>query len=135
MQHYYLNKPDITKVDKSKIFEKLEQIDEKEFKSFFEKINKPVYLYWDNFKHKQIPNNFSHEEIWFLVKQSRNLLSQKVPIKNVDDDHFKWVRLSNVDEFLHKIDISSGGQVFTLASDISNTTKQKFLSRGIIEEA
>lgn len=135
LPNFYIEKPDFNKIDKSKIFEKLEQIGQENFKSLFEKANEPVYLYWNDVKYKQIPKELRPEEFWFLIKQFRSLSSKETDIKTTNGDTFKWMRLSYIDEFLHKIDISSGGQVFATSESISESNKQKFLSRGIIEEA
>lgn len=134
-QTYFLKKPDLKKVDKTKIFEKLEQVGAINFRPLFEKANEPIYLFWDKIQYKEISKGLTHEELWFLIKQFRNLSSKDTPIKSSDGHYFKWMRLSYVDEFLHKIDISLGGQVFTPIDSISESNKQKFLSRGIIEEA
>lgn len=133
-EQYYLSKPDLKKVDKSRVFEKLEKLGE-EFGRFFEKANEPRFLYWDELKYKTPPMGLSSEEYWFLVRQLRTFSSRKTSIKTEDGDYFKWFRLSCVDEFLHTIDMSSGGQVFTTMEVLSGPNRQKFISRGIIEES
>ena len=134
-EQYYLAKPDLKKVDKSSVFEKLEKLEPEEFGKFFEKVNEPRYLYWDDLKYKTPPKGLSPEEYWFLVRQFRTLASRKTSIKAESGDYFKWLRLPDVDEFLHTIDMSSGGQIFTTMEVLSGSNKQKFISRGIIEES
>jgi len=131
---FYLEKPDLGKVDKSKIFEKLEGLGDK-FTQFLQVINEPRYLYWDEMRYREIPAGLTVEEAWFLIRQFRTLVSRLTPIKTEKGDYFKWIRLPYVDEFLHKIDISSGGQIFTTMDVLSESNKQKFISRGILEEA
>ncbi len=131
---FFLEKPNLERVDKSKIFEKLESLGD-QFTQFLQGVNEPRYLYWDEMKYKQVPKGLSTEEAWFLVRQFRTLVSQVAPIKTEKGDYFKWMRLPYVDEFLHKIDISSGGQIFTTIDVLSESNKQKFISRGILEEA
>lgn len=134
LPRFYLEKPDLEKVDKSKIFEKLEGLGDK-FTQFLQAVNEPRYLYWDEMRYKEIPAGLTAEETWFLTRQFRTLVSRPTPIKTKKGDYFKWIRLPYVDEFLHKIDISSGGQIFTTMDVLSESNKQKFISRGILEEA
>lgn len=134
LPHYLLEKPDLGRVDRGKIFEKLESLENK-FTEFLQVINEPRYLYWDEMKYKQMPEGLTPEETWFLVRQFRNAVSRTTPIKTTKENYFRWIRLPYVDEFLHKIDISSGGQIFTSMDALSESNKQKFISRGILEEA
>jgi len=132
---YYIEKPDLTKIDKSRMAEKLEESGFHEFRRYFEKTNEPKYLYWDKLKYKNAPQGLTKEEFWSLVRQFRNLLLKKTPIKAENGDYFKWIRLPCTEEFLHKIDISSGGQVFATMETLSDMSKQKFISKGVLEEA
>lgn len=133
LPYFKLDKPDLKRVDRGKIFGKTENI--AELAQFLQRRNEPQYLYWDEVKHKETPHGFTSEEAWFFIKQFRTIVSRDTPIKSEKGDYFKWIRLSYVDEFLHKIDVSSGGQVFTSMDVLSDSNKQKFISRGILEEA
>ena len=55
-------------------------------------------------------------------------------IKAKDNESFRWIRLSSTDEFLHRIDMLAGGQLFPHSS-LTTTNRQTFINRGIIEEA
>lgn len=134
LPHFNLEEPDLRKVDKSKIFGKLESLGE-EFTQFLQKVNEPRYLYWDEVKYKETPKSLTPEEAWFLVRQFRNVVARSTPVRTEKGDYFKWIRLPHVDEFLHKIDVSSGGQIFVSIDVLSGSNKQKFISRGILEEA
>lgn len=134
LPHFYLEKPDLGRIDKGKIFEKLKGLGD-QFIQFIQAINEPRYLYWDEMRYKEIPAGLNAEDVWFLIRQFRTLVSRPIPIKTERGDYFRWIRLPYVDEFLHKIDISSGGQIFTTIDVLSESNKQKFISRGILEEA
>jgi len=134
LPHFKLEKPDLSKVDRGKVLGKIEKNFE-EFIQFFQRINEPKYLYWDEAKYKETPKSLTSEEAWFLIRQYRTILSQLTPIRTEKGDRFKWIRLPYVDEFLHKIDVSSGGQIFASMNVLSGSNKQKFISRGILEEA
>jgi len=134
MQKYLLEKPNISKIGGDKVADLLGE-NSSELFEYFEKANEPKYLYWDKIKRKSLPNIVSHEEFWFLLKRLRKFSSKKTVLKAESGDFFTWFRLSYTEEYLHKIDIHSGGQMFGLYETISDVHKQKFMSRGIIEEA
>ncbi len=142
LPHFYLEKPDLGKVDKSKIFDKLEVLGNR-LTQFLQTINEPRYLYWDEMRYKaslllrnkEVPAGLTAEEAWFLISQFRTLVSRPTPIKTEKGAYFKWIRLPYVDEFLHKIDINSGGQILATRDVLLESNKQKFISRGILEEA
>lgn len=134
LPQFILEKPDLSKVDRSKVFEKIESLQEG-FVQFLQRVNEPRYLYWDEAKYKEAPKDLTPEEAWFFIRQFRTIVARPTPIRTEKGDHFKWIRLPYVDEFLHKIDVSSGGQVFVSMDVLSGSNKQKFISRGILEEA
>lgn len=134
LPYFYLKKPNLEKVERGKIFEKASKLGEK-LLQFVQGVNEPRYLYWDEIKYKEIPEGLISEEAWFLIRQFRALLSRVTPIKAEKGEYFKWVRLPYLEESLHKIDISSGGQVLATMDVLSGVNKQKFISRGILEEA
>lgn len=131
---FYLEKPDPRGINQGKIFEKLEKLGES-FTRFLEKVNEPRYLYWDEIKYKETPEGLTAKEAWFLVRKFRTFISRQTPIKAESGNYFRWIRLPYVDEFLHKIDTSAGGQILATAEILSESNKQKLVSRGILEEA
>lgn len=131
---YHIDKPDLSKIDKTKIFSGVENLSDN-FTQFLQDINEPVYLYWDDIRFKQPPKGLTSEEAWYLVKQFRTLVLRSTPVKTEKGEYFKWTKLPNVDEFLHKIDISSGGQIFASMDVLQGANRQKYISRGILEEA
>lgn len=131
---FVLEKPNLQKVDKAKIFEKVENLQDS-ISQLLQKVNEPRYLYWTDFKYKEIPHGLTAEEAWFFIRQLRNVVARPTPMKSKEGDYFKWIRLPYVDEFLHKIDVSSGGQIFASMDILAGSNKQKFISRGILEEA
>lgn len=134
MEQYYLEKPNLNSVDKAKILQKY--IDnERKYTPFIFRVSEPEYLYWDKAKYKQVPDDLSREEFWYLVRQIRKLSSNLTPIKAESGEFFTWLRLTYTDEFLHKIDVHTGGQIFASYEVIKEESRQKFIARGILEEA
>lgn len=134
VQKYLLEKPDLAGIDSSKAIKLLGKQGSVLFE-YFEKANEPRYLYWDKVKRKKLPEGVSPAEFWFLLKQLRRFSSKKTPIKSESGQYFTWLRLSYTEEYLHKIDMHSGGQMFGSYKTLSDIHKQKFISRGILEEA
>src|SRR3989338_2356235 len=134
MEQYYLEKPNLNNVDKAKMLQKY--IDnERKYAPFIFRVSEPEYLYWDKAKYKQVPDDLSKEEFWYLVRQIRKLSSSPTPIKAEVGEFFTWLRLTYTDEFLHKIDVHTGGQIFAPYEVIKEESRQKFIARGILEEA
>ena len=131
---YFLDKPEIALEDKARFFDLLDEHSLSQ--EFFEKANTPEYLFWDKFQYKtSLEKNFSSKQIWSFVRRLRNVSSLKTLIRTEDGKYFQWLRLSSLDENLHRIDMFAGGRLLNMASRMTESSKQTFLNRGIIEEA
>ena len=132
VQKYLIEKPDPSKVNKQKA---IELLDKEGSLELINKLNTPRYLYWDKVKHKKMPENISPENFWYLLKQFRKLTSAKIAVKAEGGELFSWIRLPYTEEYLHVIDTHSGGQMFNSYKVISDIHKQRFMARGVVEEA
>lgn len=133
MELLIIEKPDLSKINKGEILNKL--VNNKALGMHIKNANEPDYLYWTKIKYKIPPTGLTNIEFWVALKQIRQILSIPTPIKAEDGNFFTWVRTPVIDEYLHKIDMYTGGQIFAPYEAIMGQTKQKFVSRGIIEEA
>ncbi len=96
----------------------------------------PHYLYWDKIKYKSnLPSTSKKESFWNLVKFIRKTQSIETIISDESGKTFTWIRLPRLEEFLHRVDLNTGGNLFAFAGDIDDQTKYKFISRGVMEEA
>lgn len=129
-----LEKPDSSKKIKHKSLTTYLK-DPKKFIPFIRSVNEPKYLYWDKVKYKKIPEGVTPEMFWFIVKQTRILGSNSTPIKAESGELFVWFRQNIIDEYLHKIDFYTGGQMFAEYSIQRKVSRQKYIGRGILEEA
>lgn len=131
--YYKLEKPNLKLVDKAKIIKKFTEDKDDVYIKHIYAVSEPEYLYWDKAKYKSKPNDLSNEEFWYLVRQIRKLSARPTIVKAETGEPFVWLRLNSTDEFLHKIDmhVTSLG----LPGIISDEDKNKFIARGIIEEA
>ena len=134
---YKLKKHDLSKINEKKVLNTiLEQGKESDLIFLLvQKTFQPEYLYWDKIKHKTFPKNISKEEFWLLVKTIRKAQSIKSVIKDKNGNHFTWIKLPELEEFFHEIDLNTGGSLFISKKDVDEKNKQKLISRGVIEEA
>lgn len=134
---YKLKKPDLSKIDEKKVLKTiLEQgKDSALIFSLVQKTFQPEYLYWDKIKNKTFPKNISKEEFWLLVKTIRKAQSMKSVIKDKSGNYFNWIKLPELEEFFHEIDLNTGGSLFISKKDVDEKNKQKLISRGVMEEA
>src|SRR3989344_4784212 len=132
--NFKLRKPDLNKINRQKVINALEKNPTK-YRKILEKANEPQYLYWTKFKYKIRDDVLSPEELWYLVRQFRNISATESLIKAENSDNFKWLRLPSTEEYLHSVDMMAGGQLLPYPNILSQSNQQTFISRGIIEEA
>lgn len=133
--NFKLEKPNISKINPEEIFKFLKDENVREIvtKSMY-----PEYLYWDKVKYKELPNGYKPEVAWAAIKFIRsNALQRRESIINDEKGHnFFWVSsLPWYDEFLHEVDMNLGGALLGLARDLDDSTKHRFITRGVMEEA
>ncbi|MFA5986780.1 MAG: Fic family protein [Parcubacteria group bacterium] len=132
---FKLKKPDLSKIENEEIIKILEGDHALEVFDFVKKVNKSEYLFWDKVQYKEpSPKGISKEMLWKLIKMFRS--SQEIsPIKDKNEIYFKWSRLDYFEEFFHELDMHTGGELFVGSGELNKASKQKLISRGIMEEA
>jgi len=76
------------------------------------------------------------EKTWAAIKFIRFLKSSPTVIKAENLKYFRWYPLlPDLDEFLHTIDLNTGGYLWLTGKEIDETSKMQFIARGIVEEA
>ncbi|WP_321429634.1 Fic family protein [uncultured Methanolobus sp.] len=92
------------------------------------------YLYWSEFKHKPIPDFVTHEQLWLLLKLSRDLGSEQLKISDVPGFQLTYYLTPDIQQKLHNFDLNLGG---TLESQniIGKDHQQQYLMNSIMEEA
>ena len=97
--------------------------DNKDIMSLIYKTENPVYLHWEEIKNKDwIPNNYTKEEFWTLIRVHRDINYKPTPIKSQDGSYFKYYELYNYNDLIFN---------FELTEDIKN----KYLKSSIMEES
>ena len=134
MDSIRIKKPNLANIDQTAVLEKYIKETGK-YAPFLYEVNEVEYLYWDKVQYKAIPPDLSREEFWFLVRQIRRFSARPTLIHSEYGRPFVWVRPLYADQLLHTIDIYTGGQVLTPYEVIKEENKQRFIARGILEEA
>ena len=123
--HFELKKPDLSKINEDQIPKVLLGKDREEVFNFVKKVNEIEYLYWDKAKFKEpAPQGISKEELWKIVKFLRELQSRKTLIKSEGGKYFSWIKLLYYEEFLHEIDMNTGGELFAEKAEVDKRNKQ-----------
>lgn len=104
---------------------------------YMAQISENGYLHWEKARYRTAPEGYSSTEAWYMAREVRKLSSRPIPIRTEDDEAFTFYRLQNVEGFLRYIDMYTGGQFMMDGSNPQTSAgeKQKYLTRGIIEEA
>ncbi len=137
-ERIYLKKPEkITKEKATNLFfNYLLDNKNQKIETYFNKMSNEKYLYWDKAKYLPEIQGLSSLESWYIAKQIRKVSSIETPIKSESEKFFSWYRPLYTDKFLREIDMHAGGTFLTENSKTAQeTTRQKYLTRGIVEES
>ncbi len=92
------------------------------------------YVHWHHFRYIPIPQEFSHEEVWALVKLGRQANFKKAPFTDKNGTPFSYWIPDGLQRDLHDVDVWAGGNFVT---DTSNALpgREQFVIRSLMEEA
>ncbi len=94
------------------------------------------YLHWDAFKYQKMPDDFTPEEAWAVLKLNRSSLYQPTPIKANDGRQFQFALVNTIYQKLNYIDTYASGFIKTFSeTKPSEAQKNKFIVTGLTEEA
>lgn len=92
------------------------------------------YIPWHQFRYVQMPQGFSHEEVWALVKLGRHANLKKAPFTGKNGMPFLYWIPDGLQKDLHDVDVWAGGNLVT---DTSNALpgREQFVIRSLMDEA
>lgn len=94
------------------------------------------YLHWDSFKYQKMPEGFTSEEAWAILKLNRLSLYQNTPIKSTHGQPFKFTPVNTLYQKLSYIDTYASGFIKTFSEmKPTEAQKNKFIIPGLTEEA
>jgi Fic family protein len=132
MERYNIEKPAIKDIDETSVFSKYMDLYDG-ISSYLDRVNEKQYLYWTEARYKTRPEGMSPEEFWVLIKLSRRFASRPLPVLDQKNANFTWLRQDNLERVLNKMDLELGGKMLTSVQ--TNENHQKFVARGLLEEA
>ena len=102
------------------------------FEYGLEKYSNEKYLSWDRVKHLNIPKELkSPEELWFVIQSCR--IGRSTLVRNTNGEYFQLERVDFLEELLHKLDLSLGGNFLDM--NLTKSEQKIFLQNGIADEA
>lgn len=102
------------------------------FDNNLERYSDEKYLAWEKVKYLEVPVELeSAEELWYIIRSVR--YGRSTPIKNLDGKYFKLKKVNFLEELLHNLDLSLGGNF--LDTNLTKNEQKIFLQNGIAEEA
>lgn len=133
MEPIIIHSPTVKGFDQQAIINKYLHANSASLSSYLSDINEPHYLFWSKAQYRKPPEGYTEKEAWLTARLLRKMSATTSPIVAQDGERFTWNKLGGFDEILHDIDLKTGGKFLINARNIED--RQKFLSRGIIEEA
>jgi Fic family protein len=133
MESILLKHPSYKKYPQTALIEKYFNDGTDKLQPYIDSINSPNYLYWTKAMYKPTLEGYTSQEAWLTARVVRRITAIKSPITDVSSAVYSYIKLAHFDKILHHIDLQIGGKL--LVNGGTGEDRQKFLSRGIIEEA
>lgn len=93
------------------------------------------YLHWDKFRYQAMPNSIAPEMAWALVKIARLTNRENINIKDEQGNPFSFFLTKEHMKCLSFIDSYTSGTIVTGESMPDETSKERLVINGLIEEA
>lgn len=121
----------IVKKDFKKVFKYSENAD---IQALIEKTDR-LYYYWDKVRSQPIPEEFSRQDIWALIRLRRHMNSSPSPIMDIKGRAFTFWLPDDIQKKLHLIDQSTGGNLALWDPGSDKKASAKFMVASLMEEA
>jgi len=134
--NYKVRKPDLSKIKEEETLKNLFGDKRGEILAFIKRVSERHYYYWEKVSYIQpSPEGITKEELWSVIKLFRQSQSIETPVKDIEGNHFKWTKLIYFEEFLHQLDMNTGGEIFMGKKGLEKENRQRLITRGIMDEA
>lgn len=99
-------------------------------------VSESRYLAWDDFRFRSVPDAYTHEQWWSVVRFRRKDAARPIELlRAADDTPFSYVLADEVLEAVDHITRTASGQI-GVADDITNpATRNRYVVSSLIEEA
>jgi len=93
------------------------------------------YRHWDKLRHRPPPSGLSHREWWLALKLARTPHYRRIALRSADGRPFQYTVFDPISEFLHDIDLRTGGSI-GMPDPITNPeTKARYIVNSLVAEA
>ncbi|MFI0812746.1 Fic family protein [Streptomyces echinatus] len=93
------------------------------------------YLPWDKLRHKNPPDDLTHEEWWAGIKLARRRVQRTLPLTDVNGRPFVFCLPDVVLKSLEEVSRDASGKI-TISEQVTNpATRDRYLINSLIEEA
>jgi Fic family protein len=134
MELFQISRPDDSRVKFDDLYLRFAQ-NMPEVLEYVKKITYPKYLPWEKARFLDTPTGFNAEEAWTIGRTFRTANAKPTPIRTKEGGFFGVVRLDHTDQYLNKFDMMLGGHFMAQKPILTVSEQNKFLARGILEEA
>ncbi len=98
--------------------------------------DKGKYRHWDKLKYLELPEEYNSHIIWWtLIKIARKNNYNMLPIKGLDDIHFKFTIIDDFQRSLHCLDQYASGNISLDEPILNPQLKNTYLVSSLIEES
>ncbi|WP_110207306.1 Fic family protein [Nocardioides daejeonensis] len=99
-------------------------------------INERRYLAWDDFRFRPVPDTYTHEQWWSVIRFRRRDSARHLDLLRTSNDRaFSYVLADEVLEAVDRITRTASGQI-GVEDDIANpSTRNRYVVSSLIEEA
>lgn len=93
------------------------------------------YYHWDQLRHRNPPEDLTHEEWWAGIKLARSQAYRQIPFQDKHGKRFVFVMTDKMLELLHQLDSDSRGQIAIDEVITTPESRDRYVISSLIEEA
>jgi Fic family protein len=93
------------------------------------------YMHWDEFRHRPMPAEITHEMGWACVRLSRAAQVREIPLLSTKGGRFSYWLPDSILRELHFIDQHATGQILVDEPVFSSADREKYVINSLMEEA
>ncbi len=93
------------------------------------------YLHWNEVRRRKPPEGLTLEQWWAGMRWARHLSARPTGLLDTRGDPFTYSLVDPLLERLHSLDLRAAGRTAAPAAVVDRTTRDKYMVRGLIEEA
>jgi Fic family protein len=93
------------------------------------------YRHWDVLRHLKPPNGFSAQDWWGATQMVRQPALKQFPLRDRNNQHFRYAVTDIIARSLHEIDLGAGGSIGMPEPIANPQTRSQYVMRSLFQEA